>query len=338
MSRFYNSNRLLSHDSLFNAIVSSRGDGKTYDAKTKGINRFLKRKEQFLYIRRYDTETKKIKKFFDDVVMKYPDYEFKVDGGNFFMRHKNEKKWKPEHILGGYLILSKQMTVKSVPYPNVTWIIFDEFIISKKGVYRYLPDEVENFLELYSTISRDRDVKVLFLGNSITQVNPYFLYFDIRLVKGKRFVTKNDFTVEYYVPEEHIEHMENTRFGKMIKDTPYGRYAIRNEFVEDIDDYIKKRSKGCECRFCVLYKGTYIGFWYAYNKGVIYASKDYVKQTRFKYTLRMEDVRENHIMVRKPKENFHLAYVIEAFKNGFLCYEDIFIKDLCIQMLKGFVF
>lgn len=58
-------------------------------------------------------------------------------------------------------------------------IIFDEFIIDK-GVYKYLPNEVEYFLDLYETISRLRDVKDLFLC-TITQTNPYFIYFDIEL-------------------------------------------------------------------------------------------------------------------------------------------------------------
>lgn len=337
-SRFYNSNRLLSHNSLFNAIISARGDGKTYDFKMKCIKRYLKTGEQFIYLRRYKTEFKKIDKFFNDIAHVFPDYEFRVDSGNFYMRKNGEKKWKPEHIIGGYIALSTQVTLKSVPYPKVTWIGYDEFIISKKGHYRYLPDEVENFLEMYSTIARDRDVKVLFMANSVTQVNPYFLYFDIELTKNKRFITKNDFTVEYYVPEAHIEHMNNTRFGKMIKDTPYGQYAIGNDFTEDIKDYIRKRSKGSECRFCILYKGTYVGIWYSYKQGTIYASRDYVKKTRFKYTLRVEDVRENHIMLKKPKENYHVAHLIDAFKNGYLYYEDIFVKDICLNILKTITF
>ena len=60
-SMFWDINKSVSRNCLFNFIVGNRGAGKTYGAKKYVINRFLKTGEQFVYIRRYKEELKKIK-------------------------------------------------------------------------------------------------------------------------------------------------------------------------------------------------------------------------------------------------------------------------------------
>ena len=50
---FYDYNKVLSYNAMFNFIIGERGVGKTFGAKKFCINRFLKYGEQFVYIRRY---------------------------------------------------------------------------------------------------------------------------------------------------------------------------------------------------------------------------------------------------------------------------------------------
>lgn len=64
--------------------------GKSYGAKKYVINRFLKRKEQFLYLRRYQVELDKVfqkdssgKDFFSDVRSEFPNVELKTHGHKF---------------------------------------------------------------------------------------------------------------------------------------------------------------------------------------------------------------------------------------------------------------
>ena len=59
---YWDINKSLSYNALFNFIVGNRGAGKTYGSKKYVINRFLKYGEQFVYIRRFKDELKKIKK------------------------------------------------------------------------------------------------------------------------------------------------------------------------------------------------------------------------------------------------------------------------------------
>ena len=71
----------------------------------------------------------------------------------------------------------------------------DEFLIEKSH-FRYLPDEVGAFLNLYETVARPGsghcDVTCFFMANAISWTNPYFLYFDV-LKPMKKDKNKNFF-------------------------------------------------------------------------------------------------------------------------------------------------
>ena len=55
-SMFWNIRRTLTHNALVNVIVGNRGGGKTYGAKEWVIDNFIKKREQFGYIRTYKEE------------------------------------------------------------------------------------------------------------------------------------------------------------------------------------------------------------------------------------------------------------------------------------------
>lgn len=206
--------------------------GKTYSFKKRVIRNFLRTGEQFVYLRRYKTEIEagQIDKFFDDITDEFPDHKLGVDAGRFFIDGKT----------AGYALpLSKAGQYKSVPFPLVSMIGFDEFIIDQ-GMIRYLPNEVHTFNEMYSTIARLRDVKVFFLSNAITFTNPYFLFYDIKLQQGQKVYKNGDILVEVVENKEYSETAKNTRFGRIIANTEYGRYAMDNEFLRDTDTFIEK--------------------------------------------------------------------------------------------------
>ena len=81
---YYDYNKVLSYNAMFNFIIGERGVGKTFGAKKFCINRFLKYGEQFVYIRRYKTEIKEsagdVNKFFGQMADFFPDINFGVHG------------------------------------------------------------------------------------------------------------------------------------------------------------------------------------------------------------------------------------------------------------------
>ena len=149
------------------------------------INKFLKRKEEFAYIRRYKPEiAKAVPQFFEAINNnnEYPEHSLSTKGNSFYC----------DNIKFGYaMTLSTAQDLKSANFSKVTTIIFDEFIIEEGQKKFYLKNEVFTFLNLIETIARTRDIKVFMLANPANiYTNPYFLYFDLKLPYNNDIITK----------------------------------------------------------------------------------------------------------------------------------------------------
>ena len=324
---YYSADRLLTMNALFNFIISNRGGGKTYDFKKRGIKRFLKRGSQFIYLRRYKTELNTIDKFFNDIIAnnEFPNHELKVKGKTFYCDGK---------VCGYAVTLSTALTMKSTAFPLVDLIGFDEFIIDK-GAIHYLPNEVTAFLEMYETIARSRDnVRVIFMGNAISIVNPYFLYWNIQPNTNKRFNKYGHIAVEIFKDETFIQEKKKTKFGQIIDGTPYGDYAMENEFINDNNDFIEKRSKNSKFQCCIFFNNRYIGFWYDFSEGKIYASERYDPDTSFMFSITTKDFKPNMLLINNAKKSYYLSNIINAFQKGYLYFENQQIKNLCYDIMR----
>jgi hypothetical protein len=325
-SIFYDFHALLSHNCLFNFIVGNRGAGKTYGSKKLVIKKFLKTGEQFVYLRRYKTEIDDVKqKFITDIQHEFPDVEFEVKGRNILINGS----------LAGYLVpLSTALTKKSTSYHDVTTIIFDEFVIDSKVIH-YLSNEVEAFLEFFETVARLRDnVRVLFLSNAVSVVNPYFTYWKIKPKQQKRFTKYEDlWLVEFVQNEEFKQAKYKTRFGKLIKGTNYGNYAIENEFLKDNLNFVDKKTGNSKYEFSVFYNGQTFGFWTDYKEGLVFMSNDYDPSNKMQYAVTDSEHKINMMLVKSVNRSLYLKGVIKAYENGYLRFEDIVIKNQWLEIM-----
>lgn len=311
--------RTLKRDALFNYILSNRGAGKTYGFKLWAIQEFIRTGAQFIYLRRFKEELKKCDSLFNDIAQEFPDHEFKVKGKEFYIDDK----------LAGYAIaLSTSKMLKSVPFPRVNKICYDEFLIDR-GYHRFIPDEVTTFLELYSTVSRDRQdnfVKVLFLANAITISNPYFSYFKLQPKSDQEFTRRGDHLIQIFKNQNFIDKMKSTRFGKLISDTPYAAYSIDNDFLRDNYDYVEKKNGKCVPSFTISHDSKTYGVWTNYDTGLMYISKD-THPNCYTYVFSTQDYGENTIIAKFSKKSRHISMMIECFKSNAIRYESIDIKN-----------
>ena len=235
-------------------------------------------------------------------------------------------------IAGQAIPLSTAKIEKSTPFPKVDKIIFDEFILDK-GVYHYLPDEVTNFLELYETIARMRDVKVFFLSNALTITNPYFLYFDINLPYGKTIKAEDDILIELVQNKEFIEAKKKTRFAQLIEGTAYANYAIENQFLRDNKNFVEKKTEKARFIFCFIYKGEKFGVWTDYSIGKQFVSKDYDKSSKLIYSFTLDDHTPNTLLLKGQKSVLVESF-IKNYKLGLVRFESIGIKNICSEIIK----
>lgn len=331
---YWDIQKVKDRDCLFNFIIGARGVGKTYGCKNEVIKEYLKRGKQFVYLRRYKEELKKVKNFFSDVSERYPDYEFKADRGYFYIRpvSDEEKNKNPWEVMGYYISLSTAKIEKSTAFPLVDAIIFDEFILDK-GYHRYLPDEVTNFLEAYSTIARLRDVRVYFLSNALTITNPYFIYFNINMPYRTEFKMQDDILIQYVMESEYQEEAKKTRFAKIIEGTPYADYSIENEFLRDDRNFVMKKTLKSRCIFGFVYKDDTFGVWYDYSIGYMFVSKDYDKSKGILYSFTLDDHKPNTVLL-KGKKGILLETFIKNYKLGLVRFESINIKNICNEIIK----
>ena len=321
---YYDITKTLSHNCLFNFIVGNRGSGKTYGFKEWAIKSYLRTRKQFFYVRRYKDELSDIEKYFDDIKEKFPEHDFDVKKGCFFI---------DSEVAGYYRPLSTAKIKKSVAFPLVDKICFDEFILDK-GVYHYLPDEVTNFLDLYMTIARMRDVRMFFLSNAITITNPYFIYFDIGLPYGSLIYKRDEILLELVQNPEFIAEMEKTRFSTVIKGTDYHKYAIENQFLRDNDNFVEKKGKSAEAYFNFVYNDSLYGVWIDYKVGKMYVSQDIDPYCNTTYALTNDDHQPNTMFIKARRKSSYWEMFVDQYLLGNVRFESVHIKNICNQVIK----
>lgn len=317
---WYDKAQLLSHNKILNCVLSNRGGGKTFHFTRWGIDDYKKKGQQCVWVRRYQTEIDEMLtngKFFDAVREYYPEDELTIDG--------NLGKVNGE-VAFYFVALSTSRQLKSNNYPNVNKIIFDEFIIDK-GRITYLKSEVEVFLDLYETVARTRDnVRAVLCANSITTVNPYFIFFGIKPDPSKRFTIKGQVCVELFTDSEFIEKKKASRFGQLVEGTRYGDYAIENKWLLDRSTFIEQKTPTSEFMLGLKYEGVMYGFWVDYKQGRIYVNKQYDPSSYSLYALTKDDHEVNLLLIKSLSDSKRIQRIVFAFRNGLLRFSDQQVK------------
>ena len=347
-SMFWNIKRTLTHNSLINVILGNRGGGKTFGAKMLCIDNFIKKGEQFGYIRRYKDDLKEpMQQFFKDIEYKYPDYEFKTDNKYLYIRLKTEndnEKWTDKDIAGYGFILSTANNKKSISYPRITTLVYDEFLLDK-GNQRFLPNEPVALLNLYETIARPGTghprVVLFMLANALTITNPYFLYWDLKMPtkkdKNNKWIWKHPtrpILVEDVKNDKFIDTKKNTEFGKLIEGTTYSGYSIDNKFLLDNDTFVEKRSPKAKFYFTFIYLEHTLGVWIDRDEGKMYVSKDIDPSYPLVYSITLKDHKPNTMLIKNKSRNGHFKIFLENYQLGNVYFESINIKNITYEVIK----
>lgn len=195
---FYNFRHLIQDypECQYYVIYGERSNGKTYSALEYALENYFTKGEQFAYIRRFgeDVRRKNLSTLLDAHIKngvistlsdgKYAGIEY--TSNRFFPTTYNEQTDRitiDNKPVGFAFDLNAMEHHKSTSYPNVTTIIFDEFL-SRQG---YLPNEFILFSNTLSTIIRLRDnVKIIMLGNTVNRYCPYFTEMGLRHIKSQK--------------------------------------------------------------------------------------------------------------------------------------------------------
>lgn len=335
---WYSYDRICGFNAIFNFIISERGCGKTYGALKMVIKDFIKNGNEFVYLRRYKSELNKaVPKLFDALIHndEFPDYEFKIEANKFFIRSREEQNDRKAWIkFGEAVALSTASILKSSDFSGVKTIVFDEFLLST-GIFHYIKGEIETMLDVVETIGRLRDVRVFFLGNAISQTNPYFAYFDLSLPYNSEFKTfKNGLIVVNYAKNPaYREKKHQSKFGQIIEGTSYADYMIDNEWLNDDSGFIGKKLDGSKNFSVLIIDDIKYGVWKCKTDGRIYISRDYDPKNPCIFSFDIKDHKEDNVLVSARKTPW-FKLVIEEYKLGNVWFEDMNTKNIFLKWLS----
>lgn len=220
--KYYSLKNILAKNAQYNVIFGERSNGKTYAVLLYALRRYTETGEQIAIVRRWqdDFTGKRGATMFDGIVAngevrKATNNEWTgvyYWGSRWYLcRYENDKRVIAEKPFAYGFSISSMEHDKSTSYPEITTILFDEFI--SRGIY--LPDEFVLFMNVISTIIRNRtDVRIFMLGNTINKYCPYFTEMGLKHV---REMTPGNIDIYKYGDSDlrvAVEYTANTRKGK----------------------------------------------------------------------------------------------------------------------------
>lgn len=320
---WYSPEHTLTHNAIINMVIGPRGSGKTYGLKKRAVVNWEKKRKKFMYMRRYDSELKLVQEnLFADI-----NRDLGTD-----IYYKDNKFWFEDQVFGYPIALTKSSSLKSASFPDVTLLIFDEFIIDETQHQRYLQNEVNKFLNLYETVARMREDLIAFLlANSLSFVNPYSIYWNLKNDGRKIVKAQNGLVLcELWQDEEYTEAKQKTKFGQLITGTDFEKMAVQNQFILDSDTFIQPKHKKARYYIGLIVEGRTYALWY--YQGIYYVDHGY-NPNDIKFTFDIQDHDETTFLVRKPKQ---LEDFFTCFKRGLVRFHDLVTKADMLLLLRRF--
>lgn len=183
--KYYSPKNIIAKNCTYNVIFGERSNGKTYSILKYGVEQFFETGGTIAIVRRWQEDIKgrrandiwsalnnngeisRISKGLYQGVCYF--------SGKFYLCNYDGDTGRPIYndndCIGHCFALSENEHNKSISYPKITTILFDEFLTAKV----YLQDEFVLFMNTVSTIIRQRtNVKIFMLGNTVNKYCPYF--------------------------------------------------------------------------------------------------------------------------------------------------------------------
>lgn len=190
--KYYSLKNILTRNAQYNMIFGERSNGKTFAVLEHGLEDYALTGNQMAIVRRWqdDFKGKRAATMFDNLVN--AGVISRVTGGEWSGVYYYASRWflckfdedgkrtiQDEPFCFAFAISAMEHD-KSTSYPKIKTVMFDEFLTRSM----YLPDEFILFMNVLSTIIRERNDVIIFMcGNTINQYSPYFVEMGITHIK-----------------------------------------------------------------------------------------------------------------------------------------------------------
>lgn len=311
-------NKVLSKQRNINFIIGQRGVGKTFTTLLHCIKRALKYGEEFMYMRRYEAELSSAREIMNPFKNYFEGVQFKVVGKNIYANDK---------IIGYICALSTSHKMKGTQYPNLKYLIYDEFL-AEVGATKELKGEIFKFYNTLETLFRLRDFTVFMLANAVTFECCYKYELGLKLPLGNAefwYHPHKSILVQLVKNEPYEDAKINSPLGKIIKGTTFAEYAVYNKFYGDNYSFIKKRSSTYFQCFTLGYNNKIYGLYVSRaERGMILDEAIGVKYPDYQAPS-IEQGIEGVKMVKTTNSPV-IKYIQTYLYSGMLFYQNLQIK------------
>lgn len=353
---WYSLNKILTYNAYLNFILGGRGIGKTFSVKKFLLSKAFYENKQFIYLRRTQTELLEIDKdsFFTDELLGqvFEGYTMEEiesvrnvtkirfscneDGGrkNHEIVITSKKVTIDSKIICYFKSLSTWVKLKGSEYPDVWYIMFDEVLIDTASRASYLPNEVNAFIQLISSVFRHRSGRKIFLlSNATNYNNPYFNYFEFYGDNSKEFWHLKQFGVVVQFCRNVVISEDNTTdIYKLSRNASNFDSNVNNEFQVKYNGNIGKIPGRKIPLYCVYDSGGFFTvFW---TEGSLYIKCGLNADCEV-FTFTMDGIEEGYQYL--PRSSEIIKRLRTKYFRNMIFYEDIKAKTMLNNAIRQFL-
>ena len=343
MPTYYDGTKLLSLKDLNGKTpeifmcTSNRSAGKTTYFARLLVNRFLKDKEKFCIVYRFNYEL-------DDVADKF----YKDIGNLFFPGTVMTSKRRANGIFYelsidgeccGYAVTlnsADQLKKHSHLLSDVKRMFFDEF---QSETNHYCADEIKKFISVHTSIARGqgeqtRYVPVYMCSNPVSIINPYYVEMGIseRLNDKTRFLRGDGFVLEQGYVDAAAPAQKQSGFNRAFSKNEYVAYASQCVYLNDNQAFIDKLSGKSRYLVTLRYNGCDYAIREFAESGFIYCDDKADKTFHDRITVTTEDHQVNFVMLRR--NDFFLSNLRYFFEQGCFRFKNLKCKEAVLKALS----
>lgn len=341
--KYYDPSELLSQKDVNGNLpeifmcTSNRSGGKTTAFNRLVVNRFLKRREKFMLLYRYNYELDDVaEQFFSDIkVLFFPNHEMTSEKKARGIYHELLLDGVP----CGYAVSmnsADQIKKKSHLFSDTTCILFDEF---QSETNHYCPGEVRKFISIHTSVARGngnqvRYLPVYMISNPVSILNPYYVEMGIcdRLREDTNFLRGNGWVLENGFVKQASDAQKASGFNAAFADNRYVAYAAQNVYLNDTSAFIEKPQGRSRYLCTLLFEGKEYGVRSFDEQGFIYVSTKSDKTCKERYTVTATDHTTNAFMVGIG--SWFLRSMRTSFESGCMRFQNMRCKSAALAALS----
>lgn len=349
MSEYYDGAKLLSLRDLDGNIpeificTANKTAGKTTYFSRLEFNRYLKRKEKFMLVYRFNYELDGCaEKYFKDIgSLFFPDWtmtSLKKSKGIYHELFACQKDREEGEPCGYAVALNNIDQIKKMShfFSDTSSMMFDEF---QSETNHYCTDEVNKLIGLHTAVARGqgkmvRYVPIYMIGNPVTILNPYYTALGItnRLGEKTRFLRGHGYVMEQGYNDAAAKAQTESAFNRAFGDDKYIAYSAQGVYLNDVKTFIEHpegRSKYLTTLKCDGREYAVRSF---PDEGIIYCDDRPDQSYPSKISVTTEDHNINYVMLRA--NDLFIQQLRYFFDRGCFRFKDLRCKNAILKALS----